>query len=132
MKKLSKDQKKRKEQLSKQLSEDHGVLQAAVERFNKVVEEQWAAVEDAQNQFNETLQAAKDFTEEIADAVDSYINEKSDKWQESEAAQNAMEWRDEWSGFEADVEESALDKPETYEVVDDPGDTLDGLREEVE
>lgn len=56
-------------------------------------------VENAVETFNNMLEEAEGFCqEEVAGAIQDYMDERSEKWLESEAAQEVDSWKAEWEG----------------------------------
>lgn len=70
------------------VEDEHRVLQEAMDAYNAKV----AA-------YNAVLAEAMGFAEDIASEIDSYMGERSDKWHESDAAEEYGEWRDAWQSW---------------------------------
>jgi len=88
MQKLKAAQKKRRAELAAELTEKADAVQAAIAAYN------------------ETLGEAREFVEEITGAIDEYVGERSEKWQEGDKAQALESWKEEWEGLELeDIEE---------------------------
>ena len=47
-------------------------------------------------ELNCKIEEARDFATEVGEAIDEYISERSEKWQESERGEAFAAWRDEW------------------------------------
>lgn len=77
----------------------------------------------AVSDYNEVLQEAKEFAESIAEGIQEYIDGKSEKWQEGDAASAYSEWQSAWAEF----------SPEVFELEDEGFvDALERLPEELE
>lgn len=130
MKRITKDDSKRKLELVKRLTITEAKLAAAIEVFNGVVTDAWIAVETAQSDYNDVVQESNGFMSDIASEIDGYIDERSDKWREGEAAASYEEWK---SGWETELDEAALDEPEMISTEFDvyAADVLPDLEDEV-
>ncbi len=104
-------------------------LTAVIEAFNLLVEGARAPVECALEAYNAVLSDARDFCEGIAADQQSFMEEKSEKWQEGDRGQAFQSWLDEWSGVElSDVE---IEFPDGVEEPDLPhADAIEGLPDE--
>lgn len=112
MKTLNNAQTKRREELAAQLHEgmtqleaNYSILVDMINDYNKEVDT-----------FNGLVEEAREFTTEIAGNMESYINDKSEKWQESDSGTEYGEWRDAWQDIE-------LEDLESVEVPTNPTDT---------
>ena len=129
MKRLSKTQQKEKEKHSSDLFDAHTALEEAINKYNTTIEAAKGEVEKAANDFNEKLGAARTFCEEIVSEMDGYESERSDKWQESDAASSFQDWKSEWEGISIDDFEP--DFPDAMEVPENPQEVFDALPDEV-
>lgn len=84
MRKLSVEQKKRRDDIAGMLAVSQVELEQALAKHKaKIVE-------------------AQTFCAEVAGEIDSYITDKSEKWQEGETGQAFSEWKDSWENIEFD------------------------------
>lgn len=156
MKKLSKSQIEDRDHRYKATTEFHEELQAAVEAGNGDMEEARATLEKAIEDYNDALQTTLDslaeplsdyngalndlreFAQEIASDIQSYVDERSDRWQEGERGEAYRSWQGEWESYDYDLEEVEIEMPDRAElpplgefvlpeIVSDPAD----LEEEV-
>lgn len=51
---------------------------------------------DAIIAYNAALQALNEFRAQVVDDIETFINDKSEKWQEGDAGQAHQAWRDAW------------------------------------
>jgi len=84
-------------------------LRTSVEEFNSEVERAWEQVTTALEIYNEALSNAREFAEHIANNIESFYDEKSLKWQESDRGSAVRSMQEEWAAL--DTEEVTLDAP---------------------
>jgi hypothetical protein len=156
MKKLDKATLASRDQIVERLQTRFDDLESAVEGFNNIMGEAWAAVEAAIEAYNAKLNdewgnglgpVAEDYNSAVADAnawrqdvvaaIDQFMGDRSEKWQESDAAQRYSAWRDE---FDHDFDEFSADQPEDLSVdqpdeisfdIDNVAELLEQLQEEL-
>lgn len=107
--KLTKTELIQREKIAAALKTTGTALSEAVTIFNTTCEEAWKTVEAAQESYNEQVQMAQEFMVEVHDSHQNEFDEKSEKWQESDAGQAASGWLDEW---EMDLDEEQLERPD--------------------
>ena len=129
--KLTKEQRERRDELVEAFHEASSGLETAIAEYNAKLEEMKAPVEAALAKYNEVGNDAREFADEISGWAGGEIQERSERWQESERGQAAQSWCDEWSNLTFD--EVTIDLPEEI-TLDDPdyGAALDGAPEEIE
>jgi TPP-dependent trihydroxycyclohexane-1,2-dione (THcHDO) dehydratase len=133
MKKLSKEHLKERDEIAAKLTTAQDELQSsvstyndtrlekweelavAVVEFNAALEDAWSEVADAQTAFNEVLADANAWKRRVSEEIGEYMDARSEKWQESDAAENYREWRE---AFEEEITESELEQPEPIEVAE--------------
>lgn len=109
--KLTKAELAQRADLVAALSIASGVLTDAIDEFNASLAAAREKLESIVNDYNETLSKARDFAEDIAQSRRDEWNDKSERWQESEAGQNANAFVDEWEGIELDDIEIEFPEP---------------------
>lgn len=130
MKKLSKPHETERSEHVANLREAQTSLEAAVEAFNSGLEELAQPVADAVERYNEALANAREFCEGVASEMESYYDERSEKWQDGDAGSNYSAWKDAWDDA-ANADDIAVDMPEPIEMLDvDHAETLDDLQPE--
>ena len=68
------------------------------------------AVTDAATAYNAARDAFNEWREQIVERMNEYEGERSERWQESEAAELFNTWRDAWEGDHIDeVDEAAAE-----------------------
>jgi hypothetical protein len=120
MKSLSKYDEERRAKISAHLQEQaqevekaHAELTEAIETYNAVIAS-----------YNEVVTEATGFAEDMASAIGAYIDEKSEKWQDSDRGQAFTDWQDEFQN--ADFEEiDTVEVPNLPEFTNEA--TLDDL-----
>ena len=92
--KLDKGDTARKVKLVEELQEARGELEDAVSVYNAAVAELKAPLDAAVEKYNDVLEEARGFAEDIGNTADGEFDDKSEKWQEGERGQAAREWID--------------------------------------
>lgn len=93
------------------------VNQAIVDKLNVAIQE-----------YNDKLTEADSFRDEITAAMSDYMDERSDKWREGDAASEHESWMGEWEGLDTDHidEASEIDEPDMAHA-----DEMENLQNEV-
>jgi hypothetical protein len=129
--KLDKQEKQRRTGLVEDLRAGAGRLEDAVSLYNDEVRKLREPLEAALAEYNQNVEAARGFAEDIASQAESDIDDKSERWQEGERGEAAAEWKGQWENEVFD--EISIDFPEDIEISDaDHADKLDALPEEAE
>lgn len=110
MKKLSKDEEKRRSELSEELKKIAAEVDEAVVAANNAIDK----VNDIIERYNNVVGEANGFREDIVNAIESYMDERSEKWHESDRASSYEDWKQEW--------EDELSELSTYSELDSPSD----------
>jgi DNA anti-recombination protein RmuC len=131
MKALSKKDAKRKAELVGEIQDKATELSTAVAKFNdelaKLREDLTATVND----YNEAVQAAEEFRADMLSQMQSYFDEKSEKWQEGEAGQAYQQWINDWDG--TPLTQVDLEMPDDIsEPSDEASAELEGLADDPE
>jgi hypothetical protein len=131
MQKLTKEQVARKRELVDQLSGAAQDLQAAIATYNEKCAAEFSAVREAIDDYQAVVDEAQGFVEEVASDIGSYMDEKSEKWLESDRGQSYEQWKSEWENVEIPTVD--IDEPEAIECDIDEmaGTPLDELQEEM-
>lgn len=110
MKSISKADDARRDELAARLeieganvAKSHAALLAATEAHNLAIAG-----------YNEVLDEARSFAFDIANEIESYTTERSEKWQEGDAGQAYSAWLDEWQQWSPD-DLTPVDEPELAE-----------------
>lgn len=160
MKKLDKTSIAQRDEISGRFSTAFDELNQAVQAFNDKMGEAWARVTAALDEYNSTLDEAwgglngvepllTAYNEVIADAnawkadiaqeIQDYIDERSDKWREGEVCARYEAWKE---PYDEELQEIEIERPEDLELeepdsldwggVDEAQEALDSLPEELE
>ena len=158
MKKLDKETLAQRDDIKASLEVKFSDLEASVEGFNTKMDEAWkavaAAVEDYNakledewgnglgpviESYNESIADANEWRQGVAQSIQEYMDDRSEKWQEGEAAQRYAVWRDEFdhefSAFDAErPDDLEIAEPDeiTYDNLDDVAEALGELPEELD
>jgi len=114
MKKLTKDQLARHAQLCTDLASDWEDLEAAVKQYNEKVAVAHSELQAVVETFNKRVAEANEFVEEVHSEQESFFDEKSERWQESDAGSAYQDWMTQWG--DKVVEEVELDWPPEFDV----------------
>ncbi len=90
MKALTREDVKRKTELLKAIQEAESNICSAIEVLNSAIQE------------------ANEFKAEITDRQQEYMDERSEKWMESDAASEYEAWMDQWSEELEEIDEFEL------------------------
>ena len=102
---------KKKAALIDELNEANGNLGDAVANFNEIANKAFSDVEAARIAFNEIISKARDFADEVGADIQAYAEEKSEKWQESEAGGGRYtDWQRAWEDL--DLPDAEITEPE--------------------
>src|SRR5574343_1903149 len=113
--KLTKAELKRRDELAASLELAGAELSKGIETFNEEVSKLFGAhVEVALIKYNEVLQEAQEFREDVVGRLEDEASDKSERWQESEAGQAAEEFTSEWR--ELSLDEVQIEEPEPLET----------------
>lgn len=133
MKKLSKIMLTERGNICDRLRAAFEAMEQAVATYNEAMAAQWSAVKATTQTYNAVVAEANAWQEDVVSAMQEYIAERSNKWQDSERGHAYLDWQEEYESN--DLEEIALDQPVPLELsVDDydQADLLEGLTEESE
>jgi uncharacterized protein YukE len=97
MKKLTKVQLTRRDELVAEMRKRHEAVQAAVADLNA------------------TIQQANELIVEVHDDQEAFYNERSEKWQEGDAGTAYQDWMSEWESEIDEVESPEEDFIESFE-----------------
>jgi hypothetical protein len=116
--KLSKEQLVARAALTPQLRDKARALNIAIAEFNRGVEPLAQAVAEAQDAYNETLEAARSLADGVAGSAREHFEAKSERWQESDKGIEVRTWIEQWEMSLDDIE---LELPEALEEIDPEG-----------
>lgn len=117
MKFLNKEQQSNLSQLQSDLQDAQEKVESAINDFNANINDLWAnSVTESLDNYNKLVQQANEFVEETRDSMQTYYDERSEKWQEGERGQEFQSWLVEWDSTE--LEEIDVTMPEETDVPD--------------
>jgi hypothetical protein len=108
--KLTKAEVIRQTKLVAELRVQEYAMTAAIEDFNTAMDSARVDLREAVEKYNEVISEVNGFALDIATRLQDEIDEKSEKWQESEKGEAAVAFKDEWEqidGGELDADEIA-------------------------
>jgi hypothetical protein len=113
--KVSKEQLTKRDALAAELRQKAETLNIAIAEFNKGIEPLAQAVAEAQDAYNETLEAARSLADGVARPAQEEFNAKSERWQESDKGIEVRTWVEQW---EMSLDDIDLALPEPLEEID--------------
>lgn len=97
MKSISKEQLDRRTELAAKIEAAQARLLQDMNKFNEESRERYGAIEGSQRELNDLLEEVREFVDDIKLELESYYDEKSEKWQESDRGQEFYEWIGKWN-----------------------------------
>lgn len=98
-------------------------VQAAVEEYNAKLDDEWGnGLGPVIDQYNEAVADAATWKQQVAQSIQEYMDERSEKWQESDAAGRYSEWRD---AFDHDCASCEIERPDDLDIAEPEEITLD-------
>jgi DNA repair exonuclease SbcCD ATPase subunit len=115
MKKLTKEAISERDDLQERFGTAFTTLETAVDAFNTAVDKAWEDIETARDDYNELISDANQWQLGIVEAIRKFIDDHSEKWQESDKGQQYESWKNE---FEEEFPTISLDKPDELTISD--------------
>lgn len=113
MKKLSKVDELRRNEIAKKIDEKYALLIDAIKDANKAIER----LNEIRSDYNETINEAGGFVEDMVSVMDEYIDDRSENWPDTENGSLYIEWHDTYENFEStEIEEFPLIEEPDNEV----------------
>jgi hypothetical protein len=128
VKRLSKDQEQTKQGLVAAALRKRDDLEKQVEAYNAAVQAAWEKLTAAVEDVNAAITDLNTFIDEAVADMEAHIEGRSERWQESDAGQNYVAWKDQW--LAATLEDVELDQPEDIDVPDMPVEQVEELPDE--
>lgn len=106
------------------LADAKSKIELTVQEYNQHVEGLRLPVEEAVTEYNSVLAEAREFRDGIVSEAQSDYDDKSEKWQETEAAHVAQEWISSWEDLSLDdldyqwPDDLAIDEPDEDKELD--------------
>jgi NAD-specific glutamate dehydrogenase len=130
MKRLTKDHAQRHAVLVERLHATQRDLERAIETYNEEASRAFAHVEVVRDRMQALLTEANEWLDEVRTDAQSYFDDRSEKWQESEAGEAYAEWISE---LETTLDEIEIAEPDALDVPDLDGiETFEGIRQGVD
>lgn len=107
--------------LNAQMKKDKAAHIEMLRRLAAEVEEAISTVNGLIRDYNEALEEARDWRDDLTGQMQDFYDDKSDKWQEGEAGSDYMTWKDEWEAADLDGEVDEIDPPDLshYAILED-------------
>jgi hypothetical protein len=113
--KTTKDQLARRDAIAAELRDRGHALNVAIADFNRQFEPLVRAVSEAQAHYNAAIESARTLASEISNPAQEQFDDKSERWQDSDAGTHIRMWSE---GWELSLDEVELDLPEPIEEID--------------
>ncbi len=124
MKKFAKADTARIAELVQDLNDKASQVTSAIEAANAKVSE----ANEAIDAYNAVLEEVSSFRDDMVGKMEDYVGERSEKWQESDAASSYQDWQSEWESIDL----AEVTHIEDVTIPDmDHGSELEGLATEV-
>ena len=120
MNKLSKEDIARRDEIMEDLENQKEIIEAEWLKVTSAAAVYNAAV----GRYNEHVAEATSFADDMVNAMEDYISEKSEKWADGDKGQAYDSWKSEWESV--DLTEIDLFEPE-HDVQFDHKETLENL-----
>ena len=117
MKKVGKEQREQEVSLTRQLATAKAKAADIVARYNEVFDDLVNISEELKDHLIESnkgvIKELEELRLKVYGEIEDYIDERSDKWQESEKAEDYRNWQEKWEN-----EIGALEMPENHKELD--------------
>lgn len=140
MKRISKAQIEERERIKGELEEHKAEVSRRVSAANAVIADanEWIgkvndeinSVNEAIANYNQALSDGETWAQEVAGEIQSYMDERSDKWQESDAAEYYREWLSPYESYAMDEVPEVAEVPEIEEIEEPDMDHADDFNEQ--
>lgn len=126
--KLAKNVEKERDEIIDKLKAAETALSEAVVKYNETMTEAFAPLATARDTYNAAVDEAREWAGNVASELRGEIEEKSERWRESDKGTDAESMAEEWEGY--DPENVEMEEPEDIEDPVEtlaPGDDLEAL-----
>jgi 2-succinyl-5-enolpyruvyl-6-hydroxy-3-cyclohexene-1-carboxylate synthase len=110
MNSLSKTEQKEQEAHGAALEAAKGKLEDAISAFNAEMLSLFENVQAATEEYNEVVDQANGWRDDIHNAQEAFFDEKSERWQEGDRGENYSSWAEEWDNALEQVEVDCPDE----------------------
>lgn len=101
------------DELNEKLKAKEKAIQDLLQEYADIIEDGGNELETLVEEYNEVVSDVNDFCVDVSSSIEDYMNERSEKWQESEKAEAYQSWKDDW---EQSFQEMDLQRPEAPSV----------------
>lgn len=130
MKALAKEQRRRVEEVAERLRTARTALDNEIEIYNAALNKAWTDLNAKLETYNEAARDAKELAEEVHSDLENFHDERSEKWQESDAGSAFRSWVEEWGN--ASFDDADRDEPVELDLdQEDYAEALESLPQEV-
>lgn len=126
--KLNKTESARKNELLVALQLKQSALEDALRVYNEEASTAFGKLEAAKVSYNEALDEARSFAQDIASEQREDYDDHSEKWQEGDNGTSAQEWISQWE--DVDLDDLELEEPEEITLETPQTEAFEALEEE--
>lgn len=101
------------DELNEKLKAKEKEIQHLLQEYSDIIEDGGSELDTLVEEYNEVVSDVNDFCVDVSSSIEDYMNERSEKWQESEKAEAYQSWKDDW---EQSFQEMSLEKPEAPSI----------------
>ena len=113
MKKLDKSTIAERDALANRFQAAFEDLDTAVTAYNEAITPVWDVLQQAMAAYNEVIDDANAWKNQIHQEIEDYMSGRSEKWQESPKAAEYREWQ---QAYEEDFEQVEIEEPQEIEL----------------
>lgn len=130
---ISKEQRDEMQSRADDLNAKASDVETMVADFNAAMEEKWAKVEEAINDYHASRDEFNSYLSSVAEDMQGEWESRSEGWQQGDKGQAVSAFIDTINEAAEQVPELSLEKPDDLEVdFTDPDDVLNDLQDEPE
>lgn len=130
MKQFTGAQKAQHAEILARMEQKRAALELAIADYNHIMGREFSPVEAAKVALQEVIDEGSAFLATVREDAQSFFDDKSEKWQESEAGEAYGDWLTE---LDRELEAVEVEEPDEVDTPDvDAIDTFEGIRQGVE
>ena len=106
---ISKSDIKERDVIANKLQDAQAELEKAIDEYNSLMRSAWEKVDVCLNTMNELIYDANQWRDSIVTDIQDYMDERSEKWHESDKAREMESWK---AAYEEEFPELELECPD--------------------
>ena len=100
-----------------EIEEAYSTLKSAIGEFNATIQEHREKIEEAQTKYHEVVHDAREWVQETIGEHRANLDERSERWKDSQAGRTADAWVEQWENL--DMDPTSVELPEDLEAPDE-------------